>query len=157
MLENKWGVVVGGLALVADGGQWMLTPLKEMNRALKLSVDYSCVSQVCVHEASGSAAFANGETLVNKMDTLSFFQELTVLFGRERDTKPVIATMSRDMQGRFSVSWGKPFRGCESSVIETRFYRRVTTLASSWAPEQRFLVEMLRFRTSLLLINWMCF
>ena len=43
--------------------------------------------------------------------------------GRERDIKLAIATVNRDVQGGFSVSRGKPFRGSESAVIETQLLR----------------------------------
>lgn len=45
-------------------------------RVPKLFPDYSFLFEVCVHEASGLAAFANGEALVNKTDRASTFQEL---------------------------------------------------------------------------------
>lgn len=47
-------------------------------RAPKLFPDDSFVFEVCVQEASGLSAFANGEALVNTTHRLSTFQELTV-------------------------------------------------------------------------------
>lgn len=66
--------------------------------APKLFADSSCAFKVCVLEASGLAAFANVETLVNKTEFLFFKSSQS---SKERDIKPAIATVN-NMQGRFS-------------------------------------------------------
>lgn len=44
--------------------------------------DYSCVLEVCLREASGLAAFAKGEALMNETGRASAFQELAVPQGK---------------------------------------------------------------------------
>lgn len=80
VLENKRGVEVA-LPLLSwastkyafRGGELCHT-LRPQNCS-----QITCVFKVCVHEAPGLGAFASGEALVNKSDTASPFQELTVL------------------------------------------------------------------------------
>lgn len=56
--------------------------------APKLFVGFLCVFKVCVLEASGLAAFANGETLVTKTEFL-FFLGAHGLAGKEILSQPL--------------------------------------------------------------------
>lgn len=55
--------------------------------APKLFADSSCVFQVCVLEASGLAAFANGETLRIKQSF--YFSRTHSLAGKEIGSQPL--------------------------------------------------------------------
>lgn len=77
-------------------------------RAPKLSPEYSGVFQVCVREASGLAAFANGEVLINKTEELLLFKSLRLA---RREVNAVIARVNRDMQGGILWAVGEALSG----------------------------------------------